>query len=133
LCRYTTELESIKLQYMGQKKEKKKTAKPSDKFKFKFDWEPKEDTGRDLNPLYDKPHEGQLLFGRGLRAGVDRRQGCTQSRGVVVPSGTSYWLKPQTPLYNNQSYVSFSPQPGRVSDWLYSYMEHTAVINGTVF
>ena len=67
------ELESIKLQYMGAKKEKKKVSKPSDKFKFKFDWEAKEDTSKDLNPLYDNPHEARLLFGRGLRAGVDRR------------------------------------------------------------
>ena len=41
------ELESIKLQYMGKKKEKKKIAKPSDKFKFKFDWEAK---ARTLDP-----------------------------------------------------------------------------------
>ena len=67
------ELESIKNMYMGQKKEKKKVAKPSDKFKFKFDWESKEDTSRDLNELYDRTYDAPLAFGRGLRAGVDRR------------------------------------------------------------
>jgi hypothetical protein len=37
---------------------KKKIIKPSEKFKFNFDWDgAKEDTSKDLNPLYDKPHE----------------------------------------------------------------------------
>ena len=27
----------------------------------------------DLNPLYERPHESALAFGRGARAGVDRR------------------------------------------------------------
>ena len=58
---------------MGKKKEKKKINKPSEKFKFNFEWGLQEDTSRDLNPLYDKPNEAHLLFGRGLRAGVDRR------------------------------------------------------------
>ena len=29
---------------------------------------------QDTNPLYDKPYEAQLLFGRGFRAGVDSRE-----------------------------------------------------------
>ncbi|XWS35229.1 hypothetical protein CRYUN_Cryun21dG0108000 [Craigia yunnanensis] len=33
-----------------------------------------EDTSRDMNSLYQNPHEAQLLFGRGFRAGMDRRE-----------------------------------------------------------
>ena len=55
----------IKKQYLGGEKLKKKMLKPSEKFKFNFDWEAGDDTSKDLN---------QLLFGRGLRAGVDRRE-----------------------------------------------------------
>jgi ATP-dependent RNA helicase DDX23/PRP28 len=51
--------------------------KPADKFKFMFDWEPEQDTSRDLNPLYAAPHEAALQFGRGLRAGVDRKEAKT--------------------------------------------------------
>lgn len=35
--------------------------------RFNFDWDAKEDTSQ------EKLHEGALLFGRGLRAGVDQR------------------------------------------------------------
>ena len=64
----------IKKQYLGGEKLKKKMLKPSEKFKFNFDWEAGDDTSKDLNPLYINTHEAQLLFGRGLRAGVDRRE-----------------------------------------------------------
>ena len=71
------ELELIKIQYLGKKKEKKKIAKPSDKFKFNFDWAADEDTSRDLNPIYNNPHEAALLFGRGLvRAAAPRPSSC---------------------------------------------------------
>ena len=66
------ELELIKAQYMGQEKVKKKPAKPSDKFKFKFDWDKDQDTSEDANPLYAERADAGLLFGRGMRAGVDR-------------------------------------------------------------
>ena len=39
--------------------------KPSEKFKFSFDWDMNEDTSRDLNPLYQDRPESALLFGRG--------------------------------------------------------------------
>lgn len=68
------ELESIKQQYLGQEKVKKKVMKASDKFKFNFDWENSEDTSKDFNPLYNNLHEAPLLFGRGMRAGADRRE-----------------------------------------------------------
>ena len=73
------ELTQLKEAYMGAEKVKKKVVKASDRFKFKFDWESAEDTSRDLNPLYDKKHDAALLFGRGLRAGVDRREQKTQN------------------------------------------------------
>ncbi|XP_024388784.1 uncharacterized protein [Physcomitrium patens] len=68
------ELELIKEQYLGAKKFKKRVVKPSEKFRFSFDWESTEDTSRDMNPIYQNPHEAQLLFGRGFRAGMDRRE-----------------------------------------------------------
>ncbi|XP_059077449.1 DEAD-box ATP-dependent RNA helicase 21 [Cryptomeria japonica] len=68
------ELEAIKEQYLGTKKPKKRVIKPSEKFRFSFDWENTEDTSRDMNFLYQNPHEAQLLFGRGFRAGMDRRE-----------------------------------------------------------
>ncbi|KAH9543003.1 hypothetical protein CY35_13G039500 [Sphagnum magellanicum] len=87
------ELEAIKEQYLGAKKLKKRVVKPSEKFRFSFDWENTEDTSGDMNPMlwydskfhvndgvgftshsYQNPHEAQLLFGRGFRAGMDRRE-----------------------------------------------------------
>ncbi|KAK9864816.1 hypothetical protein WJX84_003059 [Apatococcus fuscideae] len=66
--------EMINKQYLGGEKEKKKVKKPSEKFRFNFDWEATDDTSRDLNPLYQDPQTALLLFGRGMRAGVDRRE-----------------------------------------------------------
>ncbi|KAI3874602.1 hypothetical protein MKX03_035123 [Papaver bracteatum] len=71
---YSKDLAAIKEQYMGTTKQKKRVMKPSDKFRFSFDWEISEDTSRDMNVLYQNPHEAQLLFGRGFRAGIDRRE-----------------------------------------------------------
>ncbi len=67
------ELQSIKIQYLGLNKEKKKLLKPSEKFKniFNFEWDENDDTSYDTNPLYQNRHEANFLFGRGLRAGVD--------------------------------------------------------------
>ncbi|KAL6526158.1 Envelope glycoprotein gp160 [Orobanche minor] len=67
-------LSAIKEQYLGSKKPKKRVIKPSEKFRFSFDWENTEDTSRDMNSLYQNPHEACLLFGRGFRAGLDRRE-----------------------------------------------------------
>ncbi|KAJ0240124.1 DEAD-box ATP-dependent RNA helicase 21 [Hirschfeldia incana] len=68
------ELDAIKEQYLGGKKPRKRVIRPSEKFRFSFDWESTEDTSRDMNALYQDPHEAQLLFGRGFRAGMDRRE-----------------------------------------------------------
>ncbi|XP_074312302.1 DEAD-box ATP-dependent RNA helicase 21-like [Silene latifolia] len=68
------ELVLIKEQYLGSEKPKKRVIKPSEKFRFSFDWENTEDTSRDMNALYQNPHQAQLLFGRGFRAGIDRRE-----------------------------------------------------------
>ncbi|KMZ76390.1 ATP-dependent RNA helicase [Zostera marina] len=68
------ELDAIKEQYLGSKKPKKRVIKPSEKFRFSFDWENTEDTSRDMNSLYQNPLEARLLFGRGFRAGIDRRE-----------------------------------------------------------
>jgi len=42
--------------------------------RFNFDWDAKEDTTRAGNPLYAKLPESSILFGRGLVAGIDRRE-----------------------------------------------------------
>ncbi|KAJ0961297.1 hypothetical protein J5N97_000703 [Dioscorea zingiberensis] len=68
------ELEAIREQYLGFKKPKKCVIKPNEKFRFSLDWENTEDTSRDMNVLYQNPHEARLLFGRGFRAGMDRRE-----------------------------------------------------------
>ncbi|PSC74094.1 DEAD-box ATP-dependent RNA helicase 21 [Micractinium conductrix] len=68
------ELELIKQQYLGAEKVKKKVLKATERMKFVFDWDAGEDTSRDLNPLYQNLHEANLLFGRGFRAGIDRRE-----------------------------------------------------------
>eukprot|EP00667_Euglena_gracilis_P021972 EG_transcript_24283 len=68
------ELDKIKTKYLGAKPQKKKVIKPTEKFKFNFAWDMGEDTAPDTNPLYDKPYEAQLLFGRGFRAGIDSRE-----------------------------------------------------------
>lgn len=70
------EVQAIKDQYLGKKAPKKKAVKTSEKFAkiFKFDWEAAEDTSADLNPLYAKRMDVNLLYGRGYRAGVDMRE-----------------------------------------------------------
>jgi hypothetical protein len=49
----------------GGDKEKKKIMKASEKFRFNFDWDNKEDTSRDLNPLYNNLHRECHVFFRG--------------------------------------------------------------------
>jgi ATP-dependent RNA helicase DDX23/PRP28 len=51
--------------------------KPSEKFKnvFNFDWDPSEDTSAGLiNSLFRNENEPHLLFGRGIRGGVDLKE-----------------------------------------------------------
>ena len=68
------EIEMIKATYLGLKKEKKKIIKPSEKFKFVFDWDTNEDTSKDINPLYNIKHEIRPQFGRGYIAGIDPKE-----------------------------------------------------------
>ncbi|DAZ97125.1 TPA: hypothetical protein N0F65_010448, partial [Lagenidium giganteum] len=70
------ELQAIKDQYLGKKAPKKKVVKASEKFAkiFQFDWDASEDTSKDLNPLYAKRVDVNLMYGRGYRAGVDMRE-----------------------------------------------------------
>eukprot|EP01025_Chloroclados_australasicus_P051999 TRINITY_DN6053_c0_g3_i1.p1 TRINITY_DN6053_c0_g3~~TRINITY_DN6053_c0_g3_i1.p1 ORF type:complete len:839 (-),score=131.55 TRINITY_DN6053_c0_g3_i1:229-2745(-) len=68
------QLELIKEQYLGKPREKRRIMKASEKFKFNFDWDTVDDTSKDLNPIYNQLHDSALLFGRGMRAGVDRRE-----------------------------------------------------------
>ena len=75
----------LKRQYMGGGDERKK-AKPANRGKFVFDWNKEEDTSRDLNPLYDKPHEVAPMFGRGMLAGMDRGE---QARAQTLDASES--------------------------------------------
>lgn len=70
------EKQAIKDKYLGKTAPKKKVVKASEKFakNYQFDWEATEDTSADLNPLYAKKLDVNLLFGRGYRAGVDLRE-----------------------------------------------------------
>ncbi|GER36118.1 DEAD-box ATP-dependent RNA helicase [Striga asiatica] len=56
------DLTAIKEQYMGSEKPKKRVIKPSEKFRFSFDWENTEDTSRNMKSLYQNPHKASLLF-----------------------------------------------------------------------
>lgn len=65
------EIEAVKEQYgIDSEKPKKRVIKLSDKFRFSFDWEHTEDTSRDINRLYQNPHEARPLFGRGALAWI---------------------------------------------------------------
>jgi ATP-dependent RNA helicase DDX23/PRP28 len=64
----------IKATYLGLKKDKKKIIKPSEKFKFVFDWDTNEDTSKDINPLYNIKHDIRPQFGRGFIAGIDPKE-----------------------------------------------------------
>ena len=77
------ELDSIKEQYLGisQKPKKRVIIKPSEKFRFSFNWD---NTCCDINSLYQKPREARLLFGRGFRGGVHRREQKKKNKKVDV-------------------------------------------------
>ena len=83
------ELEMLKRQYMGGDAKSKKV-KTANRGKFVFDWRKEEDTSRDLNPLYDRPHEVAPMFGRGMIGGVDRREqarsNAERERELIVKS-----------------------------------------------
>eukprot|EP01120_Amphizonella_sp_Union-15-10_P015330 TRINITY_DN786_c0_g1_i4.p1 TRINITY_DN786_c0_g1~~TRINITY_DN786_c0_g1_i4.p1 ORF type:complete len:811 (+),score=227.65 TRINITY_DN786_c0_g1_i4:64-2496(+) len=78
------ELKQIKEQYLGVKKKKKKVVKPSEKFKFVFEWDLSEDTSRDTNPLYNNRTELRPLFGRGFLGGIDKREQIKQYREILT-------------------------------------------------
>ena len=66
----------LRQQYMGEAPEKApvRQRKGEKRSKFNFGWDATEDTSRDADPLYDRPKEATLLFGRGVRGGVDLRE-----------------------------------------------------------
>jgi len=73
------ELELIQKAYLG-KKRKKKTVPPSQKFKFNFDWDVKDDTSEAYNDLYKKKAIVSLLSGRGTIAGYDQDEQLNKNR-----------------------------------------------------
>jgi ATP-dependent RNA helicase DDX23/PRP28 len=71
------EVKAIRNHYLGIKEQKRKIAKPSEKFAriFQFEWEEADDTMRDnMNPLYSEKIKINPLFGRGYMAGIDLRE-----------------------------------------------------------
>eukprot|EP01090_Pellita_catalonica_P019502 TRINITY_DN6668_c0_g1_i1.p1 TRINITY_DN6668_c0_g1~~TRINITY_DN6668_c0_g1_i1.p1 ORF type:complete len:593 (+),score=126.03 TRINITY_DN6668_c0_g1_i1:43-1821(+) len=68
------EKEEIRAHYLGIKKPKKKSIKPSEKFKFVFSWDLGDDTSHDVNPLYNRRFDARPCFGRGFIAGMDQKE-----------------------------------------------------------
>jgi ATP-dependent RNA helicase DDX23/PRP28 len=68
------EKELMRYHYLGQKDPtaRKIPLAPSQKFKFNFDWDAKDDTGVDTNALYKHKHAAAAAYGRGYTGGVDR-------------------------------------------------------------
>jgi ATP-dependent RNA helicase DDX23/PRP28 len=92
--------EQIKKEYMGLKEKKKRFVKPSEKFKFNFEWDEGEDTSADLNPLYSKRSasfrnnttknfrlEVRPALGRGYIGGVDKREQLQRYKDMVKKEG----------------------------------------------
>jgi len=70
------EIQYIKNNKLGIKKDKRKLQKPSDKFKKQYvdDWNPEDDTSVDINPLFNKKYQAKVLFGKGMIAGIDAEE-----------------------------------------------------------
>jgi len=77
------ERELIKKHYMGLKEKKKRFVKPSEKFKFNFEWDAGEDTSADLNPLYNHKFEARPALGRGYIGGVDKREQLSRYKDLI--------------------------------------------------
>ncbi|WOH16169.1 hypothetical protein DCAR_0935718 [Daucus carota subsp. sativus] len=66
------DLNGIREQYgFGSNKPKRRVKKPRERF---GDWDDCEDTSRNIDPWYQNRHEARPLYGRGLLAGIDRRE-----------------------------------------------------------
>lgn len=59
--------------------------RPSEKFKFNFDWDSKDDTSRDLNPLYNNLH-GAGWRGCGVSSHVMSCPSKTRPKGPMPGS-----------------------------------------------
>jgi ATP-dependent RNA helicase DDX23/PRP28 len=105
------ELQQIRESYLGVKKQKKRSSKISDKFRFTFDWGADEDTSNDLNPLYEKKHEALLLFGRGLRAGIDRREQLTKRDATFSSRYADTQALPALPTAPSDAFRPPQPPP----------------------
>lgn len=77
------EREETKKAYLGIKEQKKRFSKPSDKYKFVFEWDKSEDTSADLNPLYVDRVEARPQFGRGYIGGIDKREQLKRYQDIV--------------------------------------------------
>ena len=54
-------LELIKQQYLGGEKQKKKVMRPTEKFRFNFDWEAADDTSRVSPSLHTHCHNTPIV------------------------------------------------------------------------
>ena len=67
------EAEAIKERHLGQKRLTKRRHRRLNERKFVFDWDAKDDTSQDYNPLYKEKHQIQF-FGRGHIGGIDIKE-----------------------------------------------------------
>jgi len=71
----------IKAQYLGAEKQKKKVLKPSEKFRFNFDWEARAARAARARPCAHSTKKHQLPT---LRAPVPAAAGCKFARACLV-------------------------------------------------
>lgn len=88
--------EETKKAYLGIKEQKKRFIKPSEKYKFVFEWDKSEDTSQDLNPLYNEKYETIPQFGRGYFGGIDKREQLKKYQQMVKVSSTYHYPSPQS-------------------------------------
>ncbi|KAI9138103.1 P-loop containing nucleoside triphosphate hydrolase protein [Paraphysoderma sedebokerense] len=84
------ELQAIRDRYMGVEQTKRKIRRMNDK-KFVFDWDKKEDTSYDFDPLYAQRKEF-TLFGRAHIGGFEKQQNGTKKvEGKVEDKSLGGW------------------------------------------
>ncbi|KAL9657464.1 hypothetical protein ABK040_016731 [Willaertia magna] len=74
------EIDDIKSSYLPKKTVKRRFQRTNEKTKITFDWNEKDDTSKDLNPIFHEKQESRLLFGRGKRAGIDFKEQVKQGQ-----------------------------------------------------
>ncbi|GAM21705.1 hypothetical protein SAMD00019534_048800 [Acytostelium subglobosum LB1] len=101
-----SEINDIKKEYYGEKKDRKKKPKKSERTRFVFEWDTNEDTSNDYNSLYSKKQEAKPQFGRGVLAGFDNDASRTNSeRERDLPP--THWSKKELKTMNERDWRIF--------------------------